>query len=42
MMTSLIVAAALLTLEKGPLALVVESETQRIDPGRSVFLTVTL
>lgn len=42
MLCVLMLAASLLTLERNGIELSVESETVTIDPGRSVFLTVTL
>ena len=41
-MSMLLIAATLLELSKGGIDLKVESETKAIDPGRSVFLTVTV
>lgn len=42
MKTLLIVAAVLLNVEKGGVEIKLESENARIDPGRSVFVTLTL
>ena len=42
MTTAIFLAAALLSMEKGGVSVEVDSETKAIDPGRSVFLTVTV
>ena len=41
-MNLLLLAAALISIEKGGIDFKVESDVERIDPGRSVFLTVSL
>ena len=41
-MNLLLLAAALISIEKGGIDFKVESDVVRIDPGRSVVLTVSL